>query len=103
MKREKLPAMETHTKATLEEIRALAGLLKRMGAHESEITATALANPIPFHLLDTPDVRSLLAGLTSLLLVPSATWTRKVFACRRSKAIRWRLIGPREAVTKGRE
>lgn len=52
-----------------ENARAIVGSLQALGAHEDKQAAAALAHPIPFHALDTPEVRQLLAGLEALLPV----------------------------------
>lgn len=52
-----------------ENARAIVRGLQALGACESDQAAAALSHPIPFHALDTPDVRALLAGLEALLPV----------------------------------
>jgi hypothetical protein len=61
------PKGEEMARSTTESVRAMVGILQRLGAHEDQQSAAALAQPIPFHALDTPDVRQLLAGLEALL------------------------------------
>lgn len=60
---------EALAKEARENARAIVGGLQRLGAHESDQAAAALAHPIPFLKLDTPSVRELLAGLEALLPV----------------------------------
>jgi len=61
--------VESMADEAAENARAIVGSLQRLGAHESEQAAAALAHPIPFLKLDTPNVRELLAGLKALLPV----------------------------------
>jgi hypothetical protein len=56
-------------KLATENLRAVVGILQDLGAHEDQQAKASLSNPIPFLLLDTPDVRELLSGLQSLLPV----------------------------------
>ena len=60
---------EALAKEARENSRAIVRGLQALGALESDQAAAALAHPIPFHALDTPDVRALLAGLEALLPV----------------------------------
>ena len=60
---------EALAKEARESARAIVGGLQALGAHEDKQAAAALSHPIPFHALDTPDVRQLLAGLEALLPV----------------------------------
>lgn len=63
------PKGEEMARSATENVRAMVGILHQLGAHEDQQAAAALAHPIPFHALDTPDVRQLLAGLEALLPV----------------------------------
>ncbi|WP_395089404.1 hypothetical protein [Armatimonas sp.] len=60
---------EALAKEARENARAIVRGLQALGACESDQAAAALSHPIPFHALDTPDVRALLAGLEKLLPV----------------------------------
>lgn len=63
------PDLEEQIDQAAESARAVVGGLQALGAKADETTAAALAYPIPFLKLDTPDVRELLAGLQVLLPV----------------------------------
>ncbi|MBB6054114.1 hypothetical protein [Armatimonas rosea] len=72
---------EALAKEARENSRAVVRGLQTLGACESDQAAAALAHPIPFHALDTPDVRQLLAGLEALLPVAERVDAARGRAC----------------------
>ena len=103
-----------------ENARAIVRGLQALGACESDQAAAALSHPIPFHALDTPDVRDLLTGLERLLPVAervdaargragesviggSAGFDVAEDLAQMIARLSLEVFGPSEAVTKGRE
>lgn len=60
---------EALTNEATENVRAVVAGLTALGARTPGQVAVVMGEPIPFHKLDTPDARELLAGLERLLPV----------------------------------
>ena len=61
--------VEEQADQAAENARAIVASLQALGARESSQAAAALAHPIPFHALDTPEVRDMLTSLQAILPV----------------------------------